>query len=199
MDFATRNFLERGAVAGGHVGLIVRENDFLASAVSEWAGQSLRAGGGAILVGSAVHLEQIRDAMRRAAIDVGGAEREGRAVLIEADWLLGKFMIDGSPQATLFRALLDEILTRMVAIVGSPERVRAWGEMVSLLRLRQNNDAAMKLESLWESALHEKGFSLLCSYHTGDRLLSPPEDLIRDVANTHASWLVEPAPPMRSL
>lgn len=192
MDPAVRSFLSTGATAGSHLGLIVQDDAFLTASVTEWTIGALQEGGGAILVGTASHLEQIRTQCRARGSDIDGAERQGRAVLIDADWLLAKFMLDGSPNAQKFVPLLEEILTQMVRVVGSPSKVRAWGEMVSLLRARDNGQAALRLEALWEDSLQQHGFSLLCSYHTGHAELRPSAEMLRDVAHTHPSWLPQP-------
>lgn len=192
MDEATRAFLDHGSVPGGHVALLVRDDRFLVATVAGWALGSLKEGGGALLIGTPVHLEQIREAMSRSGCDLGAAERAGSVVVIDADWLMAKFMIDGSPDGRAFRGLLDEILGRMTGCVGSPTRIRAWGEMVALLRLRHNAKAATRLEALWEAALQAHGFALLCSYQTDHPAETPSIELVRDVAHTHTSWYPQP-------
>lgn len=190
MDPAVRSFLS--PAAGTHLGLIVEDDRFLVSSVVEWTHTALRANGGVVLVGTTLHLEQIRAECARRSIPLSAAERAGRAVLIDADWMLSHFMLDGSPDSGRFRALLDEILDQLAKVVGSPERVRAWGEMVSLLRERRNARAAQDLEALWGKAIRERGFSLLCSYHTNGVEEGPDADLLRDVARTHVSWMPQP-------
>lgn len=191
MDPAVRSFLSEHA-AGSHVGLIVQDDAFLAASVAEWAAGSLRAGGGALLVGTTPHLEQIRTECSRRGVDLGARERAGLVVLIDAEWLLAKFMLDGAPDGPRFRQLLDEILAGIVGAVGSSTKVRAWGEMVSVLRLRNDAYGARKLEALWGEALHRHGFSLMCSYHTGHPDARPSSDLLKDVASSHASWMSQP-------
>ncbi|MEA3200126.1 MAG: hypothetical protein QOE90_1554 [Thermoplasmata archaeon] len=195
MDKATADLLAKGT-PGAHLGIVAHDDESLARAVAAWAAEGLKAGGGVILLGSSARLESVRAKLLDAGLDAGRLERAGTLVLLEADWLLAKLMFDGSPDATSFRALLNEILRRVGGTVGDPTRVRAWGELVSLLHKRGNAAAATSLERLWDEAIAQYGFSLLCSYRAdGDAKRNA--SLPAHVAATHAHWAEMRAAPVR--
>lgn len=175
-----------------HVALVYRDPTFLAQAVARWSAPALRAGGGAILVGTAAHGVLIRQEMPALGIDVEGAERSGRLVFVEADWLMGHFMLDGSPNAERFRGLAREIIHGARARChGRFPPIRAWGEMVSLLRLRGNAAAAQRLETLWTEVIAAEDIALLCSYDA-EHGASGEEEALKSFARTHGHVIVQP-------
>lgn len=175
-----------------HVALIYRDHAFLAEAVARWTVPALRAGGGAILVGTAAHTIAIRSALRKAGADVDGAERAGRLVFVDADWLMAHFMLDGSPDRAKFRELSTEIVRGVRSRIARPHSpVRAWGEMVSLLRVRGNPLAAQKLEEHWNEVISEYDFALLCSYEITET--APADaDAYAKIARAHGEIILQP-------
>ena len=177
--------------AGDHVGLVHSSAERLAATVAAWAGESLRMGGGAILIGTFGHLDLIRRELARTGMDVEAAERDGRYLAVEADWLLARFMLDGAVEPAAFRRLAQEMVARVrTASAGRP--VRAWGEMVSLLRLGGNATGARRLELAWDEIIESNGIALLCSYEARSEEARSP--LARDVLGSHRSVIVEQAP-----
>lgn len=176
-----------------HVGVVYREVAFLARVVAAWSAPSLRAGGGAILLGTPTHTEAIRGALKRSEVDVVAAEREGRLLVVDADWLMAHFVLDGSPMGAAFERLVGDIVGRVrQAARGAP--VRAWGEMVCLLRSRGNAEAARRVEALWEAVIESQGISLLCSYEAGADASEPSGGLLEDVLASHTHVVRESAP-----
>ncbi|HVM45872.1 MAG TPA: MEDS domain-containing protein [Candidatus Thermoplasmatota archaeon] len=172
-----------------HIALVYRDDAFLAHAVAVWSAPALRSGGGAILVGTPSHGLTVRNQLRKHGLDVDDLERRGKLVLLDADWLMARFVLDGTPDATRFRALAAEIVHGMRAAVG-PAEIRAWGEMVSLLHLRGNAPAARRLEDLWMEVISQHGIALMCSYDLaggGDHA-----GFMRDVAHQHGRTLLQP-------
>jgi hypothetical protein len=119
----------------------------------------------------------IADAAHRAAVarhlavegDLAGALEHHRYIPCDAEEVLARFMVAGGPDEGLFRAVVEELLERPRA-EGRP--VRAFGEMVAMLRGRGEALAAETLEDLWNRVLDEHGLTLYCAYprsQFGDR------------------------------
>lgn len=174
-----------------HVALIYRDQGFLARAVALWCAPALRAGGGAILVGTTAHAMSIRQELGAEGIDVAGAERVARLVFVDADWLMGHFILDGTPDAQKFRALASDMI-RGVRAKGQPlAPVRAWGEMVSLLRLRGKPLAAQQLEELWAQVIADHDIALLCSYDAAHGE-SAETRAMSEIAHSHGKVILQP-------
>jgi hypothetical protein len=177
--------------AGDHLAFVYEDDHYLAENVTRWAGASLAAGGGAILVGTPRHTELIRNGLRKGGLAVDALERESRLMIIDADWLMARFILDGTPSATQFRALSREIIGRVKE--NSNGEVRAWGEMVSLLRARGKPETAHRLEELWNVAIAEHQIALLCSYaQEGPHDHARSDGLLSKIVESHPHVLAPP-------
>jgi hypothetical protein len=84
-----------------------------------------------------------------------------RIVAIDAETMLSRFMRGGKPDAKLFDQHVGGAIRRLLI---DAKRVRAFGEMVSVLWAREQCDAALELERMWNNLARELPFSLYCSY-----------------------------------
>ena len=89
--------------------------------------------------------------------DLDRARGDGRFVTADAEESLGRFMVDGRPDAHLFADLL-------ASLAPGDGPLGAFGEMVSLLWERGEVAAALELEQLWNTAILERPVRLLCAY-----------------------------------
>ncbi|HUR68620.1 MAG TPA: MEDS domain-containing protein [Candidatus Thermoplasmatota archaeon] len=190
MDDHTWSALASKTAPGQHLALLYRDEAFLARGVAAWAAGSLVPGGAAILVGTPIHAELIRNELRRSGFDVPRLEREGRLLVVDADWLMAQFILDGKPTAASFDELVRGMITRVRDVAGLVP-IRAWGEMVSLLRVRNDPAAAQKLESMWNAAIDEHGIALLCSYSSADDGPHGWQKLVDDVTSVHTHIVPE--------
>lgn len=174
-----------------HLVQLYHDDRSLVRAVAFWAGEALRSGGGAIVIGTRPHRDAIRQALADGGLEVEALVREERLLLADADATLARFRRDGCLDAERFHAVVGDAVARAGA--GGRREVRAWGEMVDLLARRGDPAGAMALEDLWNDAIAAGGLRLLCSYeadpfdhslyaarfrvyaHGHDRLV-PPED-----------------------
>jgi hypothetical protein len=88
---------------------------------------------------------------------------EGRLVFLDAETTLARFMVNGSPDPDLFRAVVGKAL-RGVQERGGHTGVRAYGEMVGVLWKAGAHSAAIHLEELWNELLKSSDVSLFCGY-----------------------------------
>lgn len=169
--------------AHAHVAIVYDPPDDAASLVAAWIVEPLREGGGAIMVGTSDHAEQARAELRRLGLNVALAESEGRLVVLDAHAFMSQFMRDGTPDGATFSRLARDLVRRVRSV--SAGEVRAWGEMVDILRHAGNADAAQRLEELWNAAIEQHGIQLLCTYSGG------PTDgvLLHDVREKHTHVL----------
>jgi anti-sigma regulatory factor (Ser/Thr protein kinase) len=121
--------------------------------------------------------------MRERGVDTEGMTIEGRLVMADAKTVLGGFMAGDLPQPPAFHRAVRPLLG--VAGAGG-RRVRAFGEMVSLLWDDGNVLGAVELERLWNGLLERLDFDLLCAYPLAIR--EAPESLsaLTDVCGAHS-------------
>jgi len=133
----------------------------LIGSLGEFVHRAIAAGGSAIVVASAAHVEALEQDLRVRMIDVAGARETRRLVVLDARRTLDALLVDGSPDADRFAAVIEPLVAEAAARSAN---VAVFGEMVALLWSDGREDAAVRLEALWNDLLARYRFSLYCAY-----------------------------------
>jgi hypothetical protein len=164
-----------------HLVHLYQETRFLAEAVVEYLGESLRAGEAAIVIARPAHRAAFLE-----RLNASGAVHEGRLQLLDAQETLGRLMADGVPQWQAFHDIVGALVGGLCARYPG---VRAYGEMVDLLWQQGRRDAALRLEGYWNELGKEHAFSLFCAYRMdaldSDAYVGP----LDSVCNAHSHLL----------
>jgi hypothetical protein len=113
------------------------------------------------------------------------AKRSGLYLALDADKTLAQFMTGGRPDRRKFQDVVGARVAEALARYGG---VRAYGEMVSLLWMRGQPEAALELEELWNELIGYHPIALLCGYAAqGFPEGSASQAAVR-VARTHAGF-----------
>jgi hypothetical protein len=147
--------------AGQHIAQLYTERQFLARAVARWVGDGLRDGHAVIVVATPLNWRATVRELDARHLRVETFHRRGQLVVKDAEQTLAAFMVDGMPDRDRFRATIGRLIHDAQA--NGFRRVRAFGEMVDLLR-HTNLEATFRLEALWNEVLIEHGIALLCGY-----------------------------------
>jgi hypothetical protein len=100
------------------------------------------------------------------SFDVVELQRSDDLVLLDANDTLATFMTDGKPDVERFTDSMCDAIQR--ACRGRTDcRVRIYGQMVDVLWKNGEQDAAIRLEVLWNQLASTRAFSLLCGYAMG--------------------------------
>src|SRR5688572_15254278 len=142
------------------------EESELFSTVGTFLSEGLVAGHPAIVIATPNHNAGIQDALSAHLIDVTRARHLGDLVMLDADDTLGTFMHNGRPDKILFQRHVGALMEQTMRGRGRMP-LRAYGEMVDVLWRRDQADAAIRLEVLWNDLATMYSFSLLCGYAIG--------------------------------
>jgi hypothetical protein len=115
-----------------------------------------------ILVATGEHGEAVARTLTSDGFDVALLQTWGQLVILDAQEVLARFMVDGAPDEARFR----DVVSGLVGTARASQRfrdVRVYGEMVNLL-WSQNLPAATRLEQLWNDVIEEHSISLFCAY-----------------------------------
>jgi hypothetical protein len=168
-----------------HVVHLYEDHRFHLEAMSLFAGSALGQGEAAIVVATECHLRSLDDSLTEDGFEVEVLKQWGQLRMIEAEVLLASFMIDGWPDAVLFRNLVGGLIETARA-AGPYRKVRVYGEMVDLL-WKDSLLATQRLEEYWNEVIERHRVPLLCGYAV-DRPGPPqpafPPELSR--AHTHS-------------
>ena len=156
------------ATGAGHFHAVrfYQDREALAQLVSQFIGEGFVARLPAIVIARPEHRDAIKTHLDALSFDVYRLQESGDLILLDADSVLSQFMVDGMPDAHLFRDTLVPVMER--ASKGRGDCViRAYGEMVDVLWKSGQTVAAVRLETLWNQLAQTHAFSLLCGYSMG--------------------------------
>jgi hypothetical protein len=153
----------RGAPSGGHGVQIYRHESELADSVASYLTAGFEVGDPALVVACPEHWTLFADALATRNCDIVELRRQGLLTVTDADTTLAAFMSGGRPSPVRFEDVLGGVLGS-ISERYPDRRIRVFGEMVDLLSLRGEREAALALEDLWNRLARKRHFSLLCGY-----------------------------------
>jgi signal transduction histidine kinase len=152
----------------GHSVQFYAEDSFLMDGASRLVGTALGTGGSVIVIATKSHREGIEARLQAHGLNTVNAMQQGRYLVADAAEMLSKFMVEGFPNAQLFRENIGKLVIRARAATEQSSRVVAFGEMVALLWEEGKYDAAIRVEQLWNELGREHAFYLHCAYRIKD-------------------------------
>ena len=162
----------------------------LFTTVAGFLSEGLVGGQPAVLIATNDHVAGILEQLEARFIDVEKARHIGDLVVLDADDTLATFMIDDHPDPVCFSRSIGNIITQ--ALGGRTRTtVRAYGEMVDVLWRRGKEDAAIRLEILWNELANTHSFALLCGYSMGGFFKETSR--LSDVS-AHHTHIIDPHP-----
>lgn len=149
-------------VSRDHYVQVYRDERVLVEAVALYAGAALGRNEAVILVATGDHGAAVEESLGRDGYDIGLLKTWGQLVILDAEEVLSRFMVDGRPDEARFKAVISALVGAAKAS-GRFRDVRVYGEMVNLL-WSENLPAATRLEELWNDVIEEHSISLFCAY-----------------------------------
>lgn len=134
---------------------------FLLNSLSGFIGAAIRSDDAAIVIATEAHRAGLDELLLANGVDLTAAKTTGRYLSLDAADTLSQFMVDGAPEPKRFKEVLGGIIT---SVTDGRARLRAFGEMVSLLWAEGNYAGAIRLEELWNELQNAHSFSLFCAY-----------------------------------
>jgi PAS domain-containing protein len=174
--------------SGEHIAQLYSHETVLVESLRMFTTHGLSRGEAVLLVLTPSHRDTLLHHLIGDGFDVGGLEQDAQLLLLDAAEVLTRFMLDGIPDATLFRMSVGEIVDRMKS--RGNRKLRVFGEMVDLL-WRSNPPAAVRLEQLWSELIEGSDLSLFCAYSTSHVHESFPEALRTPHSHIITSAMVE--------
>jgi MEDS: MEthanogen/methylotroph, DcmR Sensory domain len=150
---------------GYHAVRFYENEKSLSQIVADFLHQGLADGEPAIVVATPSQRAAILRALVAASVNVVQLQRSSDLVLLDGNDTLSTFMTDGIPDPERFKSSMTEAITR--ACRGRNCTVRIYGQMVDILWKDGLQDAAIRLELLWNQLAATQSFSLLCGYAMG--------------------------------
>jgi hypothetical protein len=165
-----------------HLVQFYERDDYLIQSIGAYVAQGFIEGKAAVVIATRAHREALEQRLMLAGVDVLEYRSAGLYFTYDAEEMLSRFMVNGSPDPRRFRAVLGSL------IAGATEcgsGIRAFGEMVALLWARGQKDAAIELEILWNELAEQYSFALLCAYPIGGFTEAEKMRELRHICRAH--------------
>ena len=155
--------------AGGHFHAVrFYDNEAsLCRIVATYLREGLALGQPALLIATREHAQGIVAELRARELNINQLLASSDLVIIDADTALASFMVDGAPHRDKFLRTVTDALRRARGKRHGVS-VRAYGEMVDVLWKQGDDEAAIRLEMLWNRLARNDRFSLMCGYAMGN-------------------------------
>ncbi len=154
----------------------------------DFVGPALKVGAAALLIATQAHREELARRLEAEGIDVAGAVERSRYLALDARETLSALMVDGMPDPILFEELIGKRVHQAQEAVGHESlRLVAFGEMVAILVLNGQPEAALALERLWTKLSETYSFSLRCAYPMEEFNHYTCKELFMKICNQHSA------------
>lgn len=149
------------AHVAAHIAQFHSDNRTLADRVCEFFAIGADSGDALIVIATPEHRAAIEDCLGRRGVEVEALAAVGRYSAHDAAETLSRLLIGRKPSPMLFGEVVGSAVMRLRPESG---RVRAFGEMVSLLWSAGDRDGAIRLEEIWNEWIGFHPLSLMCGY-----------------------------------
>jgi MEDS: MEthanogen/methylotroph, DcmR Sensory domain len=168
-----------------HAVQFYKDETSLAGTVAQFLAEGLNTGQPGLIIATPSHTESIVRQLALRGLNVDALRATGELQFLDARKMLGAFMVNGTPEAMLFRISVGDMIEKL-CMGRTPCPIRAYGEMVDLLWQEGNSDGAIKLEILWNQLAATYDFSLLCGYAFGHFYKETRDPRYQDVVGHHS-------------
>ncbi len=135
-----------------------------------------------LVIATKAHLKSLKRRIVTHGYDIEKICLEGKFIPLDANDMLSKFMVTGWPDKALFMNFVTKIITKAHGTAG--RKVRAFGEMVSILWAQGYTGATIQLQDLWNQVRAIDSFCLFCAYPKSI-FLDDTDDSIEHICLAH--------------
>jgi len=178
-----RNRTTRENVSSEHIVQFFDTDESRARNVASFLAKGFEAGEPLLIVARPANATAIFQHLQILGVPVAAAVESGMLVTRDADETLRRLTYQGMPDAALF----ESTVAQDAVALGSLGRIRAYGEMVDILAQRGDVNAAVKLESLWNSLGERVPLFLLCGYSAAHFVSTSTHRALLDICRAHSS------------
>lgn len=167
------------------------EEAAMLGAWTESARIALAAGHAVIVLAIDSRRGAMHDRLKTRGIDLDGAIRERRYVALDPSTVLSSFMIDGWPDELLFqKAITPIVLDALKASTSRYPRALVCGECAPTLVREGKEDAAVRVEQLWDKLAQAYEVDTHCAYLVDSLARAHQESVFRRVNAIHTEVLL---------
>lgn len=166
-----------------HLVHIYQNKETLIESVCNFIVPGLTSGEAIVIIASKDNARDFISSLEKRSIDVSKAKLLGQLLFFDAHETLNKIMMNNELDPKRFEEVIGSVLSKFGT---SYSNVRAYGEMVSILWNKGDEEKAIQLEKLWNELATKHNFSLLCGYQFDDHKSSTSHPCYSEVCKSHS-------------
>lgn len=148
-----------------HVVQFYTSDDYLLNGLAASLGGALKSGESVVAVMTKPHQTGLLKRLSSQDINTAEAIKRGKLTVLDASDMLKKFMSSNGPNRQRFLWEIGSVLRKAeLAAEVKHKRVVVFGEMVAVLWKEGQEEAAIRLEQLWNELAKTHFFHLHCAY-----------------------------------
>lgn len=167
----------------GHFVQFYEQDDFLIERVAQLAAKALSGDNSVVLIATNSHLSGINCQLAKHGFDLNQLSAAGRYVVLDADDILSRLMLNDWPNSKRFSSIIGDIIHH--AIQRSANQDFVFGELVDILCARDKPQAALYLEQLWNTLSKRYIISLWCAYKLSNFLSEAALNAVFQICAEH--------------
>jgi hypothetical protein len=164
-----------------HIVQLCDSNESLSAAAAAFLADAQAAGDRLLIVARESNWINIHRALIARGVDVRAETANGRLITMNAATKLAELSDKDIPHAPSF----DAAIGQPVRALAAKGRLSIYGEMVDVLAQRDEVDAAIALEDMWNTLAQSTSFRLLCGYSSAHFVSRRAEVRLSDVCRAH--------------
>jgi signal transduction histidine kinase len=161
-----------------------QEDKYLLESLKDYIVPGIKSKDVCIVIASSSHRNEIAQVLINQKVNIEKARREGIYIDLDASEVLSQIMLNGKPDKDLFEKIVGSLI---INASKNGLRVRAFGEMVSILWKIGNKNGALELEKYWNDLRKKEQFVLLCAYPMGEFNNESDSSIFSEIIADHSS------------
>ncbi|HLY71614.1 MAG TPA: MEDS domain-containing protein [Puia sp.] len=144
-----------------HVVQIYENDEILINSLGKFVSGGIQSGEPIIVIATEIHIQDLKNNIRSQGYDMESLQEQNLFIPLIATEVLAEFMINEWPDDALFEKTIFRIMEK---VRHEGHKIRAFGEMVSLLWHEGLYGATIYLEHLWNKFCAKYPLCLFCAY-----------------------------------
>jgi len=176
----------------GHLVLFYNKQSELLKPLSEFIYYGIQANEICIVIAQKDNIIKINNQLNQILVNADEQINKGQYIVLDAETILKKFMLNGLPSKTLFLETFNKAFNALRNNYPYKNRkIRVYGELVSTLYAKGNLKGVIQLESMWNELANKQSFTLFCGYPK--QIFVNNNRLMRQLVNHHDNQIKLPS------
>ena len=168
----------------GHLIFFYNKQSELLKPLSEFIYYGIQAKEICIVIAQRANIIKINQRLNELLINADEQINKGQYIVLDANTILKKIMLNGLPNKTLFLETFNQAFSVLRNNYPYKKRkIRVYGELTATFYLTRNLKGIIQLESMWNELANKQSLTLFCGYPK--QILANNRRFMKQLANHH--------------